>query len=807
MKRLSFAIGTMLLLLIAGNTAEAKPLYDLIREDMEKEVGKENIDEEVAEYVAAFHRETWKLTKEEVEKILQGKFPKVCGDRETTDPAHELGSCDRLVDSVRALAENEARIRTLGRSMQATATSYELPISDLPERTLKLSADLRGILNIWSAGTGSVKSTITGALIRTISADQDTFRPLMTTIGEKLNELKREEREAAVWRYQYGVRLVNDDRAPRFPAPFADGQSGPGTERQYLFKHWEDLEETLMAIWDEIKNDTFDPPLSTQETVYFTFGKDLRDETLPDNILLWARIDGNANNGFPFGDVGLQWQTPLHPVMPSLLDTQSEESKLILGGRYPPEPVTSQGPTDGRGLCTNPLAMRGYLCRPFIVIGPKDRCPTPSEFPPDSINLVHCTHTGSLRFSASGPDVCREINWKDGQPFDPQTQCKLKVTCADTCTFEGVSGSAVTYPKKADGTVEVCMQNEPPNPATYLLYHELVHAYQSCTLPPGNPRSSMTKEQKNAHCCRIEGEAYRASCDVMERDGVFAGSIAGITANGETCAEALTNESCEVQQSLGKCYTSLTYPRAFTDGMLSAINNNPKNVPASCTDAIDPKKMDPRLQAFKESIERRNDVCRPGEQTTYKNRIGNNLCYLGQCVEQSTELHRIAGGRTPAGVSDEAAPWDSPMTGTPLANIFMNPPLLQGKIPLYRPELLVREMETALCQLQGLPPRTPPVLCTVDAKRQFELPQSLGLDIALGLLKQQDEQQLSTNDLMRLSPALGARIGTNIYSQYLREGSRSFAGVLTIAKQMMEDIKKIEFPEEMCPIYPALPNP
>ena len=69
------------------------------------------------------------------------------------------------------------------------------------------------------------------------------------------------------------------------------------------------------------------------------------------------------------------------------------------------------------------------------------------------------------------------------------------------------------------------------------------------------------------------------------------------------------------------------------------------------------------------------------------------------------------------------------------------------------------------------------------------------------------EQLLTEDDLLRVTPAVGARIGTNLFSTYLTETTRSFADLLTTAAQLLEELKKLRFPVDMCPVGPGLPAP
>src|SRR6185503_16440480 len=97
----------------------------------------------------------------------------------------------------------------------------------------------------------------------------------------------------------------------------------------------------------------------------------------------------------------------------------------------------------------------------------------------------------------------------------------------------------------------------------------------------------------------------------------------------------------------------------------TGMEGNPKHLPSTFEASTNSKTMDARVAARVRTIERQTATCTPGTETTYKNTIGNNACYLGQCVEESLELHRVTGGRSPATVGDEAFPWDDPNTGDP----------------------------------------------------------------------------------------------------------------------------------------------
>ncbi len=253
----------------------------------------------------------------------------------------------------------------------------------------------------------------------------------------------------------------------------------------------------------------------------------------------------------------------------------------------------------------------------------------------------------------------------------------------------------------------------------YTIEHELVHAQQFCAMDAGNVYDGLEEEDADALCCRLEGEAYLVECKRLIEDGVLRnpdGSpflFGGQPITAQTCMEAGRLASC--QAVLGRdvaCESSfpMNVPGdAFAIGQAIEAGGNPADLPDDFDEATDPETMDARVAARIRTIERQIPVCTPGTESEYKNTIGNNACYIGQCVEESLELHRLTGGRSPATVGDGAFPHDNPGMGTALATILRSVPATNPPLPSYRPQMVTRILEDALCQLQGLPAATPPV--------------------------------------------------------------------------------------------------
>lgn len=206
--------------------------------------------------------------------------------------------------------------------------------------------------------------------------------------------------------------------------------------------------------------------------------------------------------------------------------------------------------------------------------------------------------------------------------------------------------------------------------------------------------------------------------------------------------------------------------------------------------------------------EQPDEICTPNRETWYVNSIGNHMCYIGQCIEQSMESRRLIAGRSPFTVQDEAFPWDSCEGRDPLFAILLTPPPASGtsSFPDYRPALLIKNLDLALCQMNGLPPQTPPVLCSFDARRRLHLPTELTFLTASGLTDQSTELAQAVLGLQRLSDGLGARIGTTLFQRYLRRSVRPFEEITTIAAELLENLTKITFARDMCPRNAAEEN-
>lgn len=833
------------LLLLLPATASAG-LYEDTKTLVEKELSTAEVEDYLAAYIAAVFQPTYPgITPGHVQRSIESDWPGLCDKIDKGNLDLNRVDCAALQQRVKNLITNEQRVRSLGRKLQSIATGYEIALSELPDGTLRLPVEFAGIANMWGTGTGAVKQlsgsgvlTGSGHNIRTrilTQSEQNAVQPHINRLSAALEALDEEQRTAAAWRYRYGYRFIGNERSPSFSPPVYS-QADKGTERQFLNKRWQDVERALEAIWDSLPI-TFDPPLARGEAAYF-----LIKAELPSGITLWARTDGESNQ-HPLGDVGLQFKFPLEPVLPSLLPdgymkclenggspaTCASLGQAILGGTYPPAPVPE---TDDVGLCSQPVGLRGYLCRPIQETAERP-CSDEDDDDPNTIKLTTCGNIDLFpRYSAAGPGVCRELEWRSepGNLFreaveDPQRQCavtRVDIRCGDCGPTQ-----ALTEAKQANGHISICL-GPSPLPATYYLLHELTHASQQCGKPVGdNPYAAIDADasldinQKNRKkvgtCCQLEGEGYRVQCDAMERDGGFLDAdgnpivINGITMNAETCAELYTDYSCK-ERFGGGCFPTRDYGSMQT--MFSSITTMESmvaaavqgEVAATCEEAKALTTADLRVVSKLQELQPGYDVCTPLNESEYANRIGNNLCYIGQCAEQSLEEYRIQGGMIPNGAGAESFPWDAPLAYSPKATLVLDPPSSRASFPAYNPRLIAQKMDLALCQLVGLPSMTPPVLCAISENQRLTSPLIDPLLTVQSLLQQQQSQTDETAAALTGLSGYGARIGADLYGHYLREAVRSLAGMLDIANQLFDDIESIDFPSEMCPVDSRLPT-
>ncbi len=808
MKRLLATFG--LLALLPGSVSAASTLYQAAMEMTRREMllspaMKGTVEKEVETYVIkTLPKDLPPMGPPDIEAAVRKELWRICTDTRNLD----AGYCVSLGPVIENAVRSEEIIRTLGRDLQVIAASYEMPVDGYPGRETALPTRYASLESLWRAGSDlknvappGLKDGPSLRMLPLPKEDNQQWKDAKKNIIGRLALQTGDERTGAVFRYRFGYRYVEGKRTktpPRIPA------NVEGTERQYLYKRWDgsrgsaDIEGGLRDVWLRLKDEIprMKPPLKPGEAVFFP----AIELGIPD-VTAWVffelcteespapgrceQITFDENPGVQAlitGDAGLVFRTPTEPVLPSLMVERgitcapgNANCPAIRGGLYPPEHTKSEG------LCSFPSARAGYLCR-GVPANPGGSCEgTPSKPPPNTIVLGTCV-AGAEYVTEQGPNVCRDLLWRNPVSADDNNNscvnCSINFQCQSSCLGE----MAYIEQKKDDGTINMCINRGAPIPYKYVLMHELVHAQQECRR---KPNTDLVPDLPT--CCLLDSESNATMCEALTTDGLLKGS--GITT--EECARALTNKGCT---AFGVCYQTLT---VTPDRVLSVAAANAPAVKQTCEESYAEKTRDPRVQALLDGL---LGVSNAACETTYRNTIGNNMCYMGQMVEEALEEERLIPGRTPSTLADEIAPWDMCESPDPAFGTFLTPPpTVTSWFPAYRPALLLRTFERALCQINGLPPYALPIQCTTDAGRRLGAFPLSPPETAKTLLDQMLEAGLPTSRMQDLGAAYGTRLGTQLYAEYLKRSSKTLSEITESAAELLGNLADIEFTDTMCP--------
>ncbi len=750
------------------------------------------------------------------------------GDRRT--PCYDkkfdaFGGCDAYVDELATLARREERVRTLGRDLQIIATSYETAVTSIGSSEINVPLRAQGIRNVWRSSTDNLKAGDTAiqyrdfpnTLTAPIGSIASTIQPLA------LND-DREAFTAAIWRYQFGARYATRDRKDLSYPPLRGPADNPELQLQTI--HWKALEGILTGLYTTRVPDG--DTLKKGEMIVYRPTPAQQNQLAAYGITVWAYVEKLAD-GTVTGDAGLQWTMPVEPVLPALCQPDvtgnpTGACQPIKGGYYPP------APDDGRGLCTLPFGRLGYLCRDILAADSADICtqvPTPD---PDKILLTACTQKAEPTQTASGPDVCGGGTW-------------LQMPIAAQCTVNIQCGCTQAPTKDGGGVIRVCAPQQVTNATQpyqllprYQLQKNLTHAQALCALPPGTPLiSTITPQRRNADCCRVESEGFRAACQAAAADGAFTekilsstGAVIGLrprvvdgtVLNATFCEQVLSDYQCRTTGA-GRCAASFTYRtgdsqlqvtakavyKALADGGKQAANAGKPTAAfkdESCTDAKNLLQVQASVRATEQTG---RSVCDPNRQVSYLNTIGNNACYIGSCIEDSLEHARLVPGRIPVTAGDEAFPWDACMAprldGGQIRTVSAAMP---SRFPAYRPGLLIKQLDTALCQSNGLSASTPPLVCAFDVRRRLLNPLTNPLATVQSLNTQSQEQQAAAHGIQQMSRAVGVRMGIALYDDYLRHSTSTLSDLTVSAATLLETFARTTFSRQMCPLNAAAPD-
>ena len=640
-------------------------------------------------------------------------------------------------------------------------------------------------------------------------------------------------------------------------AKFGNGHTDPSMIM--LQRRWCDIEDKLIDISNILAADRVE--VGNEEDIIYPSFVDGKS-----NLYLWMRKDDvGLQPLIPLEPVHATLWHPDYGNCIEEEDIRSCYNRftefIIRGGKYPSKlgsglggrqpsimgggtPISISGDADesiirkynsvvkepetGQGICSHPFGRRGYLCRNIeyeacdITQQQQDQL---ADAGTGGIILTGCEperFNGDVARRVSGSNICGIGGWRETVPeniavdtpkHQPDMQvpacskCWVDIVCQDSCD-EGNSKFALTkFEKRNNGVIDICVPNEPDTfgGAFYLVAHELIHAQQICnesnlqSLDRGGLlEKEQTSKESAAACCASEREAYFVQCKLMALDGAL--DKAGITI--DQCASAYANFSCAAHDENPKddnyvCTNDGVDPKAVSDAINSALESlqDTLNLPTTCAAAMN----HPRIRALYNSMP---SSCSPGCEIQYQNTIGNNLCYTGQCIEETHEFARDIPGKMPLTEIDQGFPWDACEKPDPQLGAFEVPPALSGpKFPLYRPALLLQQLDTELCQINGLPASTPPILCGFDPRERLGLPPFSLMQTANDLLLQPAEYDATGLGIQYAAAAIGSRVTTDMFIQYLKPSVRHFADLLNTMYDVFNSVGDLEFPNAMCPRY------
>lgn len=766
------------------------------------------------------------IEEADVNNAVAQQVPRLCGGK-NTDPE----TCRVIMTKLDSAVNRINWERQLGRDLQMIATGYESGISDYPGTGLKIIPRLPSITRIWR----SANEKLVTPIVETSAAGlpyppenkEDIEKEIRKLIDKRLKEdLVRwkddlwddSEMVAAVWRYRNGVKYIETTEGGTCDSSTAIPDT---SELMLLQKRWCEVEKQLLVIHNLIIGPYISGGKTLPQDDYLIFPTWIDDES---NIAVWVRGD----------DIGLQWIMGIEPVQPMLYNKDyndcieggdtpkdchdADEESLVRGGTYPdivPEP------DENFGICSHPFSKNGYLCRTLE----DTECATdPVKTTAKGIVLTRCApekFKGAISNTPSGPDICEIGGWRSNasavqnnvvdtpekqsgpdftgppeQEIKPSicSSCAIDFYCADTC---GGSPTFAFAEAKENGVIRVCLTHTLAEKGMLqsLITHELVHAQQMCNLG----QKDLNEFHNNREdCCSVEREAYLAQCNMLAEQGVL--EHAGLTV--DECASAGANGSCAAYATPteGACspitMTSLDLLNRLSSTILQGIDEGwLTGIPLTCEETV--QKLEPIAKAIISSLPL---ACTPSCIAEYENTIGNNLCFAGQCLEQSLEWQRLIPGRMALTSEDEAYPWDACPVSDPQYGKFFSPPVLTAPhFPAYNPQRLYDELDRALCQLNGLPASSPPILCAFDPRRRLNLPVSEFMGMAQSLLNQSEEIESPATGLLNASSGVGSRKANAFFFQYLEHSVKSFTEIMQITSTILKDIASTKFPAVMCP--------
>lgn len=804
MKHFPARIGLFLLLLLSAAGAGAQQglgglqLYEKMRAITMSEIALEEVDDHIISYIVQLAEQenmkpqnTTASMHEIVKAAFEARLADFCEMYNAT-----FDGCPQVYQMFRDWARDIIETRTLSMDLLHIATGYETGVSGHMGEIFTVAERTLAIRNLWRSQDDALLTPEVFPLVRAVPRPESVTDGMFDDLAAEL----KADMPHAVWRYRYGIQAFGE---------YCHNTQDASELFEAVRERYCSVEEKLRALRDALPASPleYDPPLRRGEIVIFPLRK-LDD---PPHVVVWMmaeHVDGTVKR-----DAGVGWDLALESVPIGILGeppcdtgtlsesycTVVERFSIRPGGRYEAPP---EEPKQGEGICHLAFARDGYMCRPLR----HDRCNAEIEDKdPRSIVLTTCEPSQAKQpvgLTESGPDICRTGWWRiPGKDIlqsssSSSTQksecslCTLDLKCESVCK-DGIP--AYTDKKTAEGKIHICITNTYPRTALAgVIAHELVHAQQLCNLAAETDIFDTAE-----HCCAREAEAYQVSCRIFAEDGIL--DEAGLSM--EECVSGSANLSC---QEHGENVCSDLVGATIKEKIEEVVRKRDEtatNALPSCDEAIGSDEGMARLDSrILSMIEALNGACTPGCPVKYENTIGNNLCYIGQCVEQSIEQSRVIPGRMALVVGDESFPWDAcAAENTQTAGLITLPAISPPLTPSYNPRLLVESLDRALCQINGLPAFTPPIRCQFDYQRRLSVPTSDYASTTLSFTSQIDENEDPTSSLQRMTQGIATRIGTSLLTRYLSWAGPALSDTLRTTNRLLNIMEQTKFPMQTCP--------
>tara|TARA_B100001971_G_C18258664_1_gene584605 strand:- start:1504 stop:3891 length:2388 start_codon:yes stop_codon:yes gene_type:complete len=743
----------------------------------------------------------------------------------------DVDICDRrkefpcsIGDPIRTVGRREEMIKTLSRDMQMVVAGYEMPITDHIIKPMYLAPRYSSIIGIMQSSNDWLTTPVVEKRVFAMSWDKAKKEVKKANILSLMGDSKR------MWsrRYQWGVAAVmREDPAfadcKAWKKEWDKRDTSKDTELTYLRARNCKLEEKLFDAWVIAKAELESNPDYEDGQVVLS-----APIKISDDIFVWIQPN----------EIGTGLYMPYKPLFPKIV----VNGNPILGGRYALPPIE---PLPNDKMCAMPFSSQGYLCRPVddaYCPSPEPEKPKtgPPPKPKNEIVLTACNPDhlkGVIRATEAGVDACEVGGWrtnpvgyknedgdidppKDTSAFDYDeithpyhcSNCAIDMYCDGEGKIRVApdngncnKGYALSFDKMENGVLYICLPKELPS-LSHLLIHELVHAQQKCNLPPFTSLND-TKEK----CCASEVPAYTAQCNALAEDGNLKGTGLSVT----LCASVLSNMSCLKFADTDPKDKKKKIPPCSDDAIgmdkidevvefmkKEVFPRNAAGRPTKCEDVIEESYATGKASKARTAaqISSLPQVCTPDCIAEYRNTIGNNMCYLAQCIEQSIEEQRILPGKWTFVTQGQSFPWDAETKPDPLIGaILPTPPLPFSRLPDYRPQRLAIELDLALCQQNGLPLQQIPIECAFKVIRQLTIaPAELPM-FSSSILRQTVQESSVTWGLQTSAPAIGTRVATGLYKKYLSYAGKAFAELINSANIMFGGLANIEFPTLQCP--------